>query len=174
MRTSTKIVAVVGGTALALSTAGVAFAYWTTSGSNTGSATSASGAANLTVTQGTVPTGLAPSVAPVAVPGTIKNNAASSAYVTKLVVTITGVTGDGSIVGSPACTAADYGLTATGTTALSKDSTTVQTLDLSIAQELAPTAQINFPAFKIGFANDAAANQDNCKGASPTLSFVAS
>lgn len=39
MRTSTKITAAVGGAALTLATAGVAYAYWTTTGSGAGSAT---------------------------------------------------------------------------------------------------------------------------------------
>jgi len=173
MNKFTKRTLAIGAGAAVLASAGVAYAYWTTSGSNTGSATSSAGAANLTVTQGTVPTGLAPSVAPAAVPGTIKNNAANSAYVTKLQVTITGVTGVGTADAThPACTAADYGLS-TGSTALAKSSA-VQTIALPINDELDSLETINFPAVNVGFANDSAANQDTCKGATPQLSFVVS
>ncbi len=59
MRTSTKITAVLGGTALAVATAGVAFAYWTTSGSGTGSASAQASNGTIHLTS-TSPAALAP------------------------------------------------------------------------------------------------------------------
>jgi hypothetical protein len=144
---------------------GVAFGYWSTTGSGTGTANSSAGAANLTVAQGDAPTGLAPSVAPVSVPGTITNNAPNSAYVNQFTVQITGV----DAAHAAGCSAADYGLT-TGDVALVKSSA-VQVLALPVADELNSGETVNFPAFKIGFANDPGNVQDGCKGAVPQLSF---
>ena len=166
MRKITKKTAVVvaGSTLLVAVGGGIAFAYWSSSGTGSGSATTSAGASNLTITQTGAPSDLAPGVAPEAITGTIANGAANSAYVNTLTVRITGVTG-----GSAGCTAQDYGLT-TGTAALSKDSA-VQSITLSVAKEVVNGSPIAFPSVNIGFANDSANNQDACKGASPTLSY---
>jgi hypothetical protein len=63
MRTSTKITAVIGGAALTIATAGVAYAYYTStsSGSTTGSATAATSTIGaVTPTAATAITGLVP------------------------------------------------------------------------------------------------------------------
>jgi hypothetical protein len=167
MRKLTKKTAVIvaGSTLLVAVGGGIAFAYWTSAGSGTGSATTSTGASSLTVAQATAPSDLAPGVAPEAITGTITNNATNSAHVTSLTVTITGVTG----AGAGGCTAADYGLT-TGTTALDK-STAVPTITVPVGAELASGQSAPFPTVNIGFANSSTANQDGCKGASPTLSY---
>jgi hypothetical protein len=176
MRKITKKTAViVAGSALLVAVGGgVAFAYWTSTGSGTGTATASSGASGVTMTQTGAPTDLAPGVAPEAVTGTVTNGAANSAYVNSLTVAITGVTG-----GLSGCGITDFGLTsgAPSATALVKNTTaaptsTVQSVNLSVGKELAANGGfVSFPAFNIGFANDPAASQDACKGATPVLTY---
>ncbi|HEX6357661.1 hypothetical protein [Actinophytocola sp.] len=156
---------VAGAVALTMIGGGVAFAYWSTTGEGSGSATSSNGASDLTISQTNAPSGLAPSVAPVDVTGSITNNAPNSAYVNQLTVEITGVD-----AGHPGCSAADFGLT-TGSSPLSKLGAT-QTLTRPVTTELASGGSVSFPAFKIGFANDPSASQDACKGALPQLKFT--
>jgi hypothetical protein len=156
---------VAGSVALALVGGGVAYGYWSTTGSGSGTANTSAGNSNLSVQQGAIPANLAPSVAPASVPGTITNNAPNSAYVDQLTVTITGV----DAAHAATCTAADYGLTTDGA-ALAKSSAS-QTIVLDVQQELASGGSVSFPSFKIGFANDASAAQNGCKGAVPQLSF---
>lgn len=167
MRKITKKTAVIvaGSTLLVAVGGGIAFAYWTSSGAGSGSATTANGDSSITISQSGTPSGLAPGVAPVAISGTIANGAANSAYVTSFTVTITGVTGGGS-----GCTAQDYGLT-TDSTALTK-SAAVQTVTIPVGQDVASGASISFPSVNIGFANDPNASQDDCEGASPVLSYA--
>ncbi len=70
MRTSKRVL-VVGGTVAALTTVGVAFAAWTSTGTGAGTATAGT-AKNLTVTAG-APTGLFPT-GTVTMPVTVTNN----------------------------------------------------------------------------------------------------
>ena len=167
MRKISKRAKVVVGAAVALTAigGGVAFAYWSTTGTGSGTATTSQGASNLSITQTGAPSNLAPEVAPGAVTGTITNNAANSAFVNKFTVKITGV----DEAHAATCSAADYGLT-TGDVALVKSSATQQ-LVLDVQTELHTGQTVAFPAFKVGFANDAAALQDGCKGATPQLSY---
>lgn len=168
MRKITKRAKIVVAGALVLATVsgGVAFAYWSTTGTGSGTANTSTGASNLSIAQTGAPTDLAPGVAPEAVTGTITNNAANSAYVNTITVTIAGVDS----AHSATCHAADYGLT-TGSTALSK-SGAVQTLTLDVKQELASNGSVSIPAFNLGFANDPSNPQDGCKGAIPQLSYT--
>jgi hypothetical protein len=168
MRKITKKTAVIvaGSTLLVAVGGGVAFAFWSSTGSGTGTAATSAGASNLTISQLTAPSDLAPDVAPEAVTGSISNGAANSAYVNTLTVTIAGVDS----AHSTGCSAADFGLS-TGTTALVK-STAKQILTLTVGTELAHGASVAFPAFDIGFANDPANSQDGCKGAVPQLSYA--
>ena len=155
---------VAGAVALTMIGGGVAFAYWSTTGQGSGSATSSNGASNLTISQTNAPSGLAPSVAPVVVTGSITNNAPNSAYVNQLTVEII------SVNGAPGCSVANFGVTE-GSTALVKDSAQ-QTLVLDVKDELNAGETVSMPAFKIGFANDPSASQDACKGALPQLTFT--
>lgn len=166
MRKITKKTAVIvaGSTLLVAVGGGIAFAFWSSTGTGSGTATASAGASNLTITQASAPSDLAPNVAPEAVTGSISNGAANSAYVNTLTVTITGVDD-----AHATCSAADFGLT-TGSAALDK-STAKQKLILTVGTELAHGGSVSFPAFNIGFANDSANSQDGCKGAVPQLSY---
>jgi hypothetical protein len=150
--------------ALTIAGGGVAFAYWSTTGEGSGSATSSAGDSDLTITQTNEPSDLAPSVAPVEVTGSITNNAPNSAYVNEFTVEIT------SVNGAPGCDATNFGVT-TGSTALLK-ATAKQKLVLNVKKELAKDGSAAFPAFNIGFANDPINSQDECKGAVPQLTFT--
>jgi hypothetical protein len=159
-------VTMVAAIALAAMTGGVAYAFWSSTGTGSGSATSSAGTSNLAITQTGAPSDLAPGVASGSVTGTIKNNAPNSAYVNRLTVQVTGVDA-GHAAG---CSAADYGLSTTSAV-LDKSSAT-QTLTLDVKSNLAPNGTVGFPDFTIGFANDAAASLDGCKGAVPQLSYT--
>lgn len=173
MRKITKKTAVIiaGSSLLVAVGGGVAFAYWTSTGSGTGSASTAPSAttSSLAVAQTNAPSGLAPGVAPVGITGTITNGGTNSVYVNTLTVTITGV----DTAHATGCSAADYGLTTSGSTALVKGSIDApQTVQLTVAKDLAPTASVSFPAVNIGFADNATADQSGCEGATPQLTFT--
>jgi hypothetical protein len=167
MRKITKKTAViVAGSALLVAIGGgIAFAYWSSTGQGTGSATTSAGTSPLTISPAAGPTDLAPGVAPEALTGTIANGGTSSAYVNSLTVTITGVTG-----GASGCTSQDYGLT-TGSTALVKGTGAPQTITVPVGRNVDSGSSTTFPTVNIGFANDPANNQDACEGATPQLSY---
>ena len=149
------VVAVVLPTAVVAVT-GVAVSYWSAGGSGSGNAATAAGAASLLVTQASAPTNMGPGVPAGAVSVTVKNDGAESVRAEKVVVSIASVTPSG----SGTCTATDYTLSgATMTTG---------------AAELAPTASTTFSGATLAFANDSARNQDGCKGATVTLSYLVS
>jgi hypothetical protein len=157
MRKSTKILGALGASAVVLSTAGVAYAYWSTSGTGAGSATTDAGTANLTVTHVSAPTNMAPGVAAGSFAVDVTNNADATAMVNKVVVTISGVTKAPGAVGS--CTSSDYSLSGTLTNA---------------AGQLAKNATAHFTGGSLGFNNDPLNNQDGCKGATVNLTYTAS
>lgn len=155
MRNSKKI-AVAGGTVLALTAGGVAMAYWSTSGTATGSATTSAGAPNLTIVQTSTIADMFPGDAPQGIAGTVTNNAANSAYVAKVVVSIKSVEKAAGVAGT--CDASDY---------------TLANPEMSVAKDIASTKSANFSGASIKF-NNKNTNQDACKGATVTLEYVAS
>jgi hypothetical protein len=158
MRKSTKILGALGASAVVLSTAGVAYAYWSTSGTGTGSATTDAGAANLTVTHVSAPTNMAPGVPAGSFAVDVTNNAAATAMVNKVVVTISSVTGS-NITPTTPCTADDYTLSGTLTNA---------------AGQLANGQTASFTGGSLSFNNSPTANQDGCKGATVHLLYTVS
>ncbi|MBV9823558.1 MAG: hypothetical protein JO144_15100 [Actinobacteria bacterium] len=133
---------------------GTAYAYWSTSGSGTGSASTSAGAANLAISQTSTISNLAPGGAAQTITGSVKNNAANSAYVTKVTASIASVTP----AGSGSCDASDY---------------TLSSPDMSVGQDLAPGASATFTGATLAF-NNKATNQDGCKGATVNLAYAAS
>ena len=152
MRKSRKFAIVAGSTVGALAIGGVAFAYWSTSGSGTGSAATSAGASNLSIVQTSTITGLAPGVAAKSITGIVTNNAANSAYVDTVTVSIDSVTP----AGSGACTADDY---------------TINSPVMDVQQDLAAGAHTGFSGASIEFV-DSASNQDGCKGATVNLAYA--
>ena len=174
MRTSTKITAVVGGAALSVATAGVAFAYWTTSGSGSGTGSTTAGTADsLTFTQN--PAGAADTSVDLApmFPGDssqsltvrVRNDSDESAYVANVAAYITTSDDD--------CTGADFLLGATEATATAAPSTLAGARALTwTAADLAAGAAAN--ATGVVQFNNTASDQDACKGVVVTLHYVAS
>lgn len=154
MRKSTKITAAVGGAAIAVATAGTAYAYWSTTGSGTGSATTSSGASNLTIAQTSILSNMYPGDSAQTISGTVKNNAANSAYVSKVTVSIASVTQAANATGS--CDATDY---------------TLASPEMTVAKDIASGATENFSGATIKFNNKASA-QDGCKGATVNLAYA--
>ena len=157
MRKTQKTTAVVGGTIAAVLVGGIAFAYWTASGSGTGSASTSAGTSNLTVEQTSVITDMYPGDEPQAIEGTVTNNADNSAYVTQVVVSIESVDkADGAAAGD--CDASDYTLS---------DATMLVGVDVASGDVQA------FSGATIQF-NNKLTNQDPCKGATVNLAYAAS
>src|SRR4051812_44755831 len=98
-------IAIVGATIAAVAGGGVAYGYWSTTGSGSGSAATSAGASNLSIAQTSVISGLAPGVAAQTISGTVTNNAVNNAYVNTVTVSISSVTG-----GAGSCDATDYTL----------------------------------------------------------------
>ena len=143
--------AIVGATIAAVAGGGVAYGYWTTTGSGTGSASTSAGASNLTITQTSTISGLAPGVAAQTISGTVTNNATNSAYVNTVTASIASVTG-----GAGACDASDY---------------TLASPVMSVAQNVAAGGSANFTGATLAF-NNKATNQDGCKGATVNLAYA--
>ncbi|MGZ6791627.1 MAG: hypothetical protein ACXVGH_06305 [Mycobacteriales bacterium] len=107
MRTSTKITAVLGGTALAVATAGVAYAYWTTSGNGSGSATTGT-SSPFVVTVDSPATGtLAPGSGPITVNFHVKNANSGVQHLSAVTAAVQTATG-GTWSSVAGCSAADY------------------------------------------------------------------
>jgi len=157
MRKSTKIVAAVGGAALVVATAGTAYAYWSTSGNGVGSATTDAGTADLTVTQVSAPTNMAPGVPAGSFAVDVTNNANATVKVNQVVVSISSITAPNADA-THTCTAADYSLSGTLTTG---------------AASLAKNGVAHFTGGSLGF-NNTANNQDGCKGATVNLAYAVS
>jgi hypothetical protein len=147
---------VVGATTVALVGGGVAYAYWTTSGSGTGSAATSAGAANLAIAQTSTISNMYPGDGPQTIAGTVTNNASNSAYVAKVTVSITSVTQAQGATGT--CDASDY---------------TLSSPDMAIGKDVAAGASTSFSGATIQF-NNKASNQDGCKGATVNLAYAAS
>ncbi|MGH8963156.1 MAG: hypothetical protein ACRDWT_18525 [Jatrophihabitantaceae bacterium] len=155
MRFSRKTIIVgIAGTAAALTLGGVALAYWSTTGSGTGSATTSTGGSNLSVSQDAL-SGLAPGVAASTISGTITNNAANSAYVNTVTASISSVDQPAGATGT--CDATDY---------------TLASPTMTVRTDVAGNGgTVTFHGATLAF-NDKATNQDGCKGATVNLAYV--
>jgi hypothetical protein len=91
---------------LFLIAAGGAYAYFTQSGTGSGTAATGSGT-GITVNQTSTPANLTPGSTPLALSGTFTNTNSGSVGVATITATVTSVTGS---VGTPACTATDYAI----------------------------------------------------------------
>lgn len=147
-------VAIVGSVVVAIAGGGVAYGYWSTSGSGAGIATSADGAAHLVVEQTAAPTDLAPGVPAGVITGTVRNNAAHSAYIHQVNVSISSVTQAAYATGT--CDASDY---------------TLADPIMHVNAELAANGVVTFSGATLAFNDDQANNQDGCKGATVHLQY---
>ena len=135
---------------------GAAFAYWTAGGSGTGSASTASSVANVTVVQTSTISGMAPGDSPQALSGTFTNPNTSPVYVTRVTASIASVTVGG--VAAVGCDATDYTLTGAA---------------MDVNAEVSPDDTTPWSGATIQFKNKAT-NQDACKGATVNLAYTVS
>ena len=147
--------AIVSGTAIAVVGGGVAFAFWTTSGSGTGSATTGTSHAVSVEQVGTI-TNLTPGGPAQAIDFKITNPDSTNQFNSGVTVSISSVNG-GNDSTKPACTADDFALV----------QPTVSYGDLT------PGAHTYSPSGATLALTNAGTNQDNCKGASVSLNFAA-
>lgn len=156
-RTPMRRIVIVGATAGAvLLTGGVAFAFWSSTGTTAGAAEVAASATDLTVTQVGSPTGLVPGGTPQAISAKVDNPSASAILLTDVTVTVTDVSEAGGVVGT--CAIGNF-----------------EILDnASYDGELIPaggtTGDVDVATIQL---IESGANQDACKGASIALSLVA-
>lgn len=135
--------------------AGGAYAYWTNSGSGTGTAATSNPSAGQLTVSGTAITGIAPGVAAKPLAGSISNPAGSGSdfHVSGLSATIS----IDSAHATAGCATSDY--------------TLVQ--PSGVTGDLAPGASLPFSSGSIAF-NNKATNQDFCKGATVTINYTVS
>jgi hypothetical protein len=129
------------------------FAYWTTSGTGTGSATTGTNTA-VTVTQIGTPAALVPGGSSSPIDFDINNSASTPQYVTSVTVALTVSPGSGS---GPPCTAADF--TLVQPTAINADQASGATPHSPSGASLA--------------LKNLSTNQDNCKSSTIGLTFTA-
>jgi hypothetical protein len=144
---------------LLLAIGGGAYAYWTLSGSGTGSATTGTVSGSITVHQtGPAITNLRPGGTAQILSGNFDNSDASPVYVTSVTVSIASVT---KAVGAPSGTCDNTDYTLTGAT---------MAVGVEIPAGLAKGA---WTGATIAFNDKAAVNQNACQGATVNLSYAA-
>jgi len=160
MRKVNKKIAAVAAGAIVVSTAGAAYAYWTTTGGGTGTASTTAGQAEGFTVSGGVPNAMFPGDAPQTATATVTNKSTTeSAYLNKVTAYIT--------TNKDGCTGADFLLNGSST------ATQAAPADLGFtAVDIAKsgTATKNFT---LQF-NNTGSKQDACKSAVVTINYVAS
>jgi hypothetical protein len=162
MRKSTKITAAVGGAAIALATGGVAYAYWTTSGS--GSSTAGTGTDAGVSVVNTVPvTGMYPGDAAHALPFDLSNPGPGKQFVHSVVISVDSVMKGTAVANG--CSAADF------------DITQPALVDLDLAKNVVVGGVTTYPYSSTSGAismKNASTNQDGCKNVVVNLKYTAS
>ena len=183
---SKKLTAVIAGTAAAVAVSGVAYAYWTTTGTADGTVAAQAGLSGFTVAQTAVSgTPLYPG-ATQALAGTVKNkDTTSPAQLQTIVATIKDPTGTNvaGSTGHPACTTADYILVAASGSGWTLNSAkSVATLHPNTELAKVGTGDTySFSGLSVQMvdrgdtvAGDGLGNQDSCKGATFNITYDAS
>ena len=155
--TKKKKIAAIATAVVVVGTGGAAFAYWTTSGTGSGTAATGTSAA-VNAVQTSVITDMGPGTAAQTLSGTFTNTDTQPLYVTSLAVSIASVE---SAPGVPAvgCEADDYVITGS---------------PLAIGAQAAVNDSTTWTGMTIAFVNEAAENQDGCKNATVNLAYVVS
>ena len=110
-RTSTRRIVIAGATAGAvLLTGGVAFAFWSSTGTTAGAAEVATDARLLTVTQVGTPTGLFPGGSPVDIVANVENPSGSAIQLADVTVTITDVVDSAGTTIGAGCPVTDFAI----------------------------------------------------------------
>jgi hypothetical protein len=131
---------------------GIAFAYWTNSGSGTGSAATGD-SDTITVNQTSVVTAMGPGVAAQPISGDFDNPNDGPVYVTSVTVALGAITG-----GGPTCEATDYTLT-----------NAVSDVNAQVPAGTGVGSWGGTDTPTIAFNNKAGENQDDCKNATVAL-----
>ena len=159
-RMTMRRIVIVGATAGAvLLTGGVAFAFWSRTGTTAGAAEVATTASELTVTQVGTPTGLIPGGSPVGVVAKVDNPSATDIRLTDVTVTVTDVVDAGGTTIGAGCPVTDFAIA--DNAAYSGE--LILAGGTSGDETVATIRLLNSPD-----------NQDACKGAIVELSLVAS
>jgi hypothetical protein len=138
-------------TVLASGVSGLAYSYWTTGGSGSGTATTAAGVSDITVVQTSTVSGLAPGLGAQDLEGNFNNPNTSPVHISTVVASLT--------TDKVGCTEDDYTLVQPG----------VVNAEIPVG-----TGVGSWSGGSIAFKNDTARNQDACKGAVVTIAYVAS
>ncbi len=142
--------------ALLLTVGGVAYAYWSATGSGTGSAATGSTTETLVVKQTSTVSNLRPGGPAQTLSGNFDNANDEPVYVTSVTASIASVTKANGATGS--CDASDY--TLAGAT---------MTVNAEVPSG---TAQGAWSGATLAFNNKATVNQDACKGATVNLAYT--
>jgi hypothetical protein len=138
-------------TVLASGVSGLAYSYWTTGGSGSGTATTAAGVDDITVVQTSTVSGLAPGLGAQDLEGNFNNPNTSPVYISSVVASLT--------TDKAGCTEDDY-------TLVQPD---------AVDAEIEPGTGVgNWGGGSIAFFNDPDRDQEACKGAVVTIAYVAS
>jgi hypothetical protein len=133
-----------------------AIAYWTTTGTGTGSAATGT-IAGVTVNQTSTPTAMYPGGPAQPLSGDFTNTNSGNAYVTSVTASLASVSGGAADLAKPPCTTADFQL---------NDPTAV------VGQDIAPGAgQGSWSGPSVQLINTGF-NQDNCKNATLHISYT--
>jgi hypothetical protein len=164
-----RVISVVGAAVAVLAIAGAAFAYFTSTGSTTGTATvgSVNPAGQFTVADRSVPAALYPGTGSFPITGTITNPTKANLGLATATVNITAPTvAGGAAAGSQACSASDFALSvASGSGWQLSNSNDTATYSYANANELANGANTPIPTGLTVSMVDQSYNQDNCEGA---------
>lgn len=173
MRTLTrkqKAVAALAIGALGVAGSGIAYAYWTSDGEGTGTATTSAGDGGnggfLAVSQVTVLDDMYPGDSEQELVAKVTNNSTdgSSVYVASVKAYL-------EVSGGPLCDESDYLLNDTESV---DDADSAVAMDWTAVDLVTGTNQDTNGTDTIQFNNEAAENQDDCKGASVTIHYLAS
>ena len=155
-RPAKKSIAIFSAAVLAIAGTGVAFAYWTSSGSGEGTAATGDAVTNLTIVQTSTVTDLRPGGAAQPLTGNFTNAAGNGpVYVTTVTASIGDITQAGGAVG--ACTADDYTL-----------ASAVMDVGVQVPEGTGVGA---WSGATIAFNNSATVNQDGCQGATVQILY---
>lgn len=146
---------------IGLATAGGAYAYWTSLGGGTGTASTKAGSTSALVVTGNVPNAMYPGDTAQTVTATVKNVGTENYRPQAVKAYIT--------IDKSGCIGSDYLLNG-AVAPTTSDTATAITLN---SVDLAPGATTT-GSFTMQFNNKLDTNQDACKGAAVTITYVAS
>lgn len=134
----------------------VAYAYWTSGGTGSGTA-STGNTVGVTVNQTSTPSGLYPGGPAQALSGNFSNPNSGAIFVTSVSASISSVTGPNITVGTP-CDASDY---------------TLAGFPVSIGRQIPAGNNVDsWSGGTVALVNKPAANQNGCKGATVNIAYT--